>query len=1116
MKSIKVSLLCLLLFAGLAGAAPALTNQPINCPNPDPRSPASCPDNWGLDLIDEDAGTVSQGNVLRDGNYRYALTGQGVRVYQFDTGIDVDNPAFAGRIGNSYYEPNPNQLNDCHAGSHGTRVAGIIGSAIYGVAKNVTLHPVKATIKSNCEVVAFAPLFKRALDWVESDVLQTQPDAATRRAVLNISVNVARAKLSPADFEALTNQVRRLITQDGIVVVVAAGNEKSDPRNYWPSNVDEAIVVGGLDPSARIWERDPVIDPIYNNICKDDPVTNPGGYRDCGSNRGDAVDIWAPAAYIHTVLGDNNNVAVAPILNSGTSYAAPVVTGTVALYLENHPGASPATVRNALVAEGTPLGDVDGNGTPDVLVHSIFSDQGGPCVVNDSFTTPTNTYFSFLASQLQANDCSSAHFLNTGQPQHGTVTIGGVGPTDVLYNYTPAAGFNGQDSFSYTVEDNQGRRTSATVNVQVGATSQVFANPDQLMVTAGQTLSFLDSQLLANDTPGAVFIRAENVQHGMLAPGGIGPDGRVYYYTPPAGFVGQDHFEYLISPDGFEPSTRGYVTVTVTDGPPTAAFTSACTGRACTFDASGSADDVQIVSYNWSFGDGTRGSGVSPAHTYAASGDYNVTLTVTDSHGQTAQALRTVVANLAPTASFKFQCAGLACSFDGSGSADDAGIAAYDWSFGDSAVGSGATSGHTFAATGVYVVTLTVTDTSGATATQSRKVSVNGDAPLAAERYFTLPPCRLFDSRNTTILTSGQLRSVQVTGNCGIPSTAKAVSFNLTVVSPTGVGYLTVYPGDKTTNPFPVSVLNFDTATSPRANNAVLQLATNNAGTINLLPSVAGSPAQVHVIVDVNGYFSTDSTPPAGVQGPFGYQALAPCRAVDTRIPSPSPVPVNTNQSFTLQGVCGVPAGAAAGMLDLAIVAPTAGGQATLFPAGATIPPVPSLNFNGGIGALANGARTRLGATTPDVTLNYYSPIAGSSTHAVIDVYGYFQSGAPLQYHPVTACRLVDTRLADSGAPALAAGETRSFQVQGNCGIPVGAKAAAINLVAVGPAGPGFLRAFAAGAATPVASALNFDVTQGTLANGLIVPLSTSANDLSIQDGFNSTHVVIDVYGYFQ
>ena len=60
-----------------------------------------------------------------------------------------------------------------------------------------------------------------------------------------------------------------------------------------------------------------------------------------------------------------------------------------------------------------------------------------------------------------------------------------------------------------------------------------------------------------------------------------------------------------------------------------------CADLACPLSGSTSTDDHGITSYAWTFGDTTTGTGVSPGHTYAAGGAYDVTLTVTDGNGAT-------------------------------------------------------------------------------------------------------------------------------------------------------------------------------------------------------------------------------------------------------------------------------------------------------------------------------------------------------------------------------------------------------------------------------------------------------------------------------------------------
>lgn len=124
----------------------------------------------------------------------------------------------------------------------------------------------------------------------------------------------------------------------------------------------------------------------------------------------------------------------------------------------------------------------------------------------------------------------------------------------------------------------------------------------------------------------------------------------------------------------------------------------------------------------------------------------------------------------------------------------------------------------------------------------------------------------------------------------------------------------------------------------------------------------------------------------------------------------------------------------------------------------------------------------------------------------------------PFRFFAITPCRLLDTRVAGQG-PALAALTTRDFQVQGKCGVPVGAKAASLNVTVISPTNKGHLRLFPSGTALPNISTINFAGGETALANGAIVPLSTNANDLSVYTyevvNTGSTNLVLDVTGYF-
>lgn len=469
-----------------------------------------------------------------------------------------------------------------------------------------------------------------------------------------------------------------------------------------------------------------------------------------------------------------------------------------------------------------------------------------------------------------------------------------------------------------------------------------------------------------------------------------------------------------------------------------------------------------------------------------------------------------------PVASFSFTCSLLACSFNSAGTTGT-GTLSYAWTFGDAGTGSGATTSHTYGAVGTYTVTLTVTDPLSRQSSQSRKVQVANDPVAPAENYFAVAPCRVLDTRNTTILTNNVPRVVAIAGSCGIPSTAKAVSFNVTAVSPTGSGKIALYPGNlASTWSGAKSSVNFDPATSPRANSAVIQLATDGTGTVGINTAVTGSPGQVHAVLDVQGYFSTDTTPAAGATGPLGFQTVPACRLADT---GASPLVAGTARTFTAQGVCGVPAGAAVASMRVGVTSPAYAGFIVAYPSNLATPGVSTLNFKSGISALRNGARVNLAPSTPDFAA-VFSGAAGASVSAHFDVDGYFKSDAPLKYHPIAPCRPFDTGDPQMGGPVLVTDTPRTLQIQGNCGVPVGAKAVALRLVISSPTAAGNLSVYPSNLSLPAISTMKFDAGEPGLSLGAIVPLSTLANDLTVTAGQmpagGTVGLTIDVFGYFQ
>ncbi len=131
-------------------------------------------------------------------------------------------------------------------------------------------------------------------------------------------------------------------------------------------------------------------------------------------------------------------------------------------------------------------------------------------------------------------------------------------------------------------------------------------------------------------------------------------------------------------------------------------------------------------------------------------------------------------------------------------------------------------------------------------------------SPSGAESYFTVSPCRVFDSRSSgPALQAGVERTIQVGGNCGVPSGARAVMFIVSEVNPTTSGFIEIYRSDIAAPGVPV--INF-VAGLTRSNNAIVQLAAD--GSLKAKLSTVPTGGSTDLVLDVHGYY-LDSAPVA-------------------------------------------------------------------------------------------------------------------------------------------------------------------------------------------------------------------------------------------------------------
>jgi len=165
-------------------------------------------------------------------------------------------------------------------------------------------------------------------------------------------------------------------------------------------------------------------------------------------------------------------------------------------------------------------------------------------------------------------------------------------------------------------------------------------------------------------------------------------------------------------------------------------------GQHVEFSAAGSDDpNDPIASYAWEFGDGDEGTGAVVSHVYSETGQYVITLTLTDSKGGVTRLKRdmTVAFTSPPIADFSLLLkpdqgvarAAELLSFQDESSDVDSEIVSWKWDFGDGSEAVERRATHAYAMYGDYIVSLRVTDAQGETGIQTRSVSIASQLPVA-------------------------------------------------------------------------------------------------------------------------------------------------------------------------------------------------------------------------------------------------------------------------------------------------------------------------------------------------------------------------------------------------
>jgi len=287
------------------------------------------------------------------------LTGQGIGIAVIDSGV-ASHPDLANRVIVSQ-NFNPNVIGNDDAYGHGTAVAGIIaGNGTAGLGQYIGVAPQANLISLRV-----------------NDGTGGAPTSAIMNAILwaVVNRNTYNIRVINLSLQASVQESYRTSPIDaaveyawlkGLVVVVAAGNSGPNSALYAPANDPYVITVGATDDQGTVASTDDTLAGFSSYGVTQDGFTKP--------------DFVAPGRRIITTLAPNSSFALnypsfligsQYIQLSGTSVAAPVVSGVAALYIESNPTVRPGQLKGVLLATANRLWVAgSGAGYPDAQ-HAI-------------------------------------------------------------------------------------------------------------------------------------------------------------------------------------------------------------------------------------------------------------------------------------------------------------------------------------------------------------------------------------------------------------------------------------------------------------------------------------------------------------------------------------------------------------------------------------------------------------------------------------------------------------------------------------------------------------------------------------------------------------------------
>lgn len=376
---------------------------------------------------------------------------------------------------------------------HGTHVAGTVGaidngSGVVGVAPGVRLWSVKILDNSGAGLLSW---YICGLDWITA---QRDPVDSSKPLFEAVNMSVTKwgqddANCGNTNADPLHQAICRVVAS-GVTVVAAAANDGGNAALRVPASYNEVITVSALA------DTDGKPGGLGGNRCyswggydKDDTFAD-------FSNYGGDVDLIAPGKCIWSTVPNGYQYM------SGTSMAAPHVTGAVALLKQDRPGLTPAEVKEALQY----LGNLNWKTSTDPdLAHERLLDVSRIGVRGDFSVSAGVGYVSPgggtaripITVTRDATSFERVRFSVSGLPSGATASFS---PTSV-YGFAPAT-------------------TTLSISIPAGAVT----SPMDVTVTADEhgTRHRVDATINLDTTPPTATAPSTAVQSGVrLGPASV-------------------------------------------------------------------------------------------------------------------------------------------------------------------------------------------------------------------------------------------------------------------------------------------------------------------------------------------------------------------------------------------------------------------------------------------------------------------------------------------------------------------------------------------------------------------------------------------------------------------